>query len=181
MKNCKHCGQDCSTLNKGEYANHVRWCAKNPLRDQYKLDNSERKREANNKKFGVETQFCVNCATCGIAFLIYEREYLFDDTKPRHCSRSCANSKGGTAKRDKLEEQGKLTYRTIAAIHHDIICVVCGESNIVAIHHLDCNHENNDPKNLIPLCPTHHQYYHSKYKDQVEEKINEYLAKKWDI
>ncbi len=181
MNQCKYCKKDCSNLNRGEYANHVRWCPENPKHDQYKKENSERKQESNTKLFGPETQFDVVCDTCGSSFIIHEREYLFDHAKPRHCSRSCANSKGGTAKRDKLEEQGKLTYKTIAAMHHEMICVVCGESKIVAIHHLDCNHKNNDPKNLIPLCPTHHQYYHSKYKDHVEEKINEYLAKKWDI
>ena len=53
-------------------------------------------------------------------------------------------------------------------------CIVCGEDNIVAVHHYDHNKKNNEPSNLIPLCPTHHQYVHSRYKHLVEDKIEVY-------
>ena len=52
--------------------------------------------------------------------------------------------------------------------------VVCGEDKIVAVHHYDHNHENNDPKNLIPLCPTHHAYVHSRYANEVLPYIEKY-------
>jgi len=45
----------------------------------------------------------------------------------------------------------------------------------VAVHHYDENHNNNNPENLVPLCPTHHQYVHSKYKNEVIDKINEFV------
>lgn len=48
--------------------------------------------------------------------------------------------------------------------------------NIVAVHHYDGNHDNNSPENLIPLCPTHHQYVHSRYKKLVQEKIDYYRS-----
>jgi hypothetical protein len=60
-------------------------------------------------------------------------------------------------------------------LYHKKECVVCGENNIVEVHHLDGNSKNNLPKNLIPLCPTHHQYWHSKFKHLVVDKINQYI------
>jgi predicted HNH restriction endonuclease len=52
--------------------------------------------------------------------------------------------------------------------------VICGENKIVSVHHYDENHNNNSIENLIPLCPTHHQYIHSKYKDEILNKVDEY-------
>lgn len=54
-------------------------------------------------------------------------------------------------------------------------CCVCGEENIVQVHHHDGDRNNNELSNLIPLCPTHHQYVHSKFRDMVEGKIEEYV------
>jgi hypothetical protein len=61
-------------------------------------------------------------------------------------------------------------------LHHEKRCVVCGEDRIVTVHHFDENHFNNDPSNLVPVCPTHHQYLHSQYRCLVETRINEYHA-----
>ena len=41
------------------------------------------------------------------------------------------------------------------------------------------NENNNDPENLIPLCPTHHQYLHSRYRNLIIDKINEYINGRW--
>lgn len=49
-----------------------------------------------------------------------------------------------------------------------------GENKIVDLHHYDKDRENNSPENLIPLCPTHHQYVHSRYKDEVMGIIDDY-------
>jgi 5-methylcytosine-specific restriction endonuclease McrA len=65
-------------------------------------------------------------------------------------------------------------YRAICWRHHKKECVVCGENKIVAVHHYDHNHNNNEPSNLIPLCPTHHVYAHSRYSDEVQGKIDEW-------
>ena len=53
--------------------------------------------------------------------------------------------------------------------------MVCGEDKIVTVHHMDGNHQNNDITNLVPLCPTHHQYWHSKYRNLIREKVELYL------
>lgn len=86
------------------------------------------------------------------------------------CSQSCSNKffvRGG-AKRI------SSSYRAICWRTHRKACVVCGESKIVAVHHYDENHENNSIDNLIPLCPTHHVYIHSKYKYEIIEKVEEF-------
>jgi HNH endonuclease len=69
-------------------------------------------------------------------------------------------------------------YATTCFHFHKKECVVCGETNIVSVHHLDENHNNNSPDNLIPMCPTHHQYWHSRFKHLVEEKVMAYI-KAW--
>ena len=59
-------------------------------------------------------------------------------------------------------------YRTIALNNHEKKCVVCGFDKVVAIHHIDENKKNNDPTNLIPLCPNHHEMVHNNnWKQEV--------------
>lgn len=87
------------------------------------------------------------------------------------CSYKCSNTHFAHI-RNKPEEYTQ--YKTICFHHYEKKCIVCGEDKIVAVHHYDHNHENNDPGNLIPLCPTHHQYVHSKYKDEVLPIIEEW-------
>ena len=89
------------------------------------------------------------------------------------CGYSCSNKLTPRAKKD--EDVG---YRTLCFRYHKKECLICKESNIVEVHHLDENKTNNNPENLIPLCPTHHQYWHSSYKHLVEDKVLQYV-KEW--
>jgi hypothetical protein len=66
-------------------------------------------------------------------------------------------------------------YITTCFLWHPHKCVICGESNIVAVHHFDNDKNNNVPHNLVPLCPTHHQYMHSKHRQLIEEQVNKYI------
>lgn len=88
------------------------------------------------------------------------------------CSHSCSNTyfRSGTSNPNWKDD----TYRTTCFDNHKKECVICGENKIVAVHHYDENRKNNSPENLVPLCPTHHQYVHSRYKDEVIDKINEF-------
>lgn len=98
------------------------------------------------------------------------------------CSHSCANTyfrsginNGSHAKAIIGEvSPSSMSYRTICFYYHKKVCVVCGEFRIVSVHHYDGNHSNNSPENLIPLCQTHHQYFHSKYKDIYQDEVDEY-------
>lgn len=89
------------------------------------------------------------------------------------CSRSCANTyfKRG-------ENNGNWSgnvYQTICWQYHKKECVVCKEDKIVAVHHMNENHNDNRPENLVPLCPTHHQYFHSRYKNEVIDIVTKYV------
>lgn len=95
------------------------------------------------------------------------------------CSYSCSNKKFRSIPRNntKYNKQSSYSYRYICFTHHKKECIICKENNIVSVHHFDDNHKNNNPKNLIPLCPTHHQYVHSKYKHLIIDKIHTYIEK----
>jgi hypothetical protein len=88
------------------------------------------------------------------------------------CSYSCANKHFRTGENNG-NWKGEL-YRSICFQYHKKECVVCGHDKIVAVHHYDENHENNDPKNLIPLCPTHHQMMHSNWAFEIQDTVDAY-------
>ena len=89
------------------------------------------------------------------------------------CSYSCSNTffRSGENNPNWKEEQ----YRSTCFLHHEKKCVICGENKIVTVHHMNENRNDNRPENLVPLCPTHHQYFHSRYRKEVESKILDYL------
>lgn len=89
------------------------------------------------------------------------------------CSYSCSNKhfRRGPDSPNWKEE----AYRSTCFHYHKKACVICGESRIVDVHHLDENRKNNSPENLIPLCPTHHMYWHSRYKHLIENEVLAYV------
>ena len=89
------------------------------------------------------------------------------------CSRQCkqsASKSGSGEKFDALrpERYGrdyrKYNYREIAfEMLDEIACQRCGYNeftDILDVHHIDENRMNNDPSNLIVLCPTCHRVEH---------------------
>jgi 5-methylcytosine-specific restriction endonuclease McrA len=115
------------------------------------------------------------CAHCGTKFYKTPSKMRNSKSGLFFCTRKCkdeAQRIGGT-KEIMPSHYGK-NYRTICFNIHKKECVVCGENKIVAVHHYDHNHYNNEPSNLIPLCPTHHHYVHSKYEIEVKEAIDEW-------
>lgn len=120
------------------------------------------------------------CPVCGTKF-----ETQKGHPREKHtCSHSCSNtyfrsgSDNGNWK--DFEEYDERTsyyskkYRQECFKYHEKKCVVCGESKIVVVHHFDEDKFNNKPENLIPMCPTHHMYWHSQYKSEVEETVIKY-------
>jgi hypothetical protein len=91
------------------------------------------------------------------------------------CSRECRLEYFGAPNKYSLNEL--KSYTAICFRVHKKECIICGEKNIVSVHHYDENKKNNDPVNLIPLCLTHHMYLHSRYKYLVIERVLEFIEK----
>jgi hypothetical protein len=108
------------------------------------------------------------CPVCKTAFQAFKKH------KKTTCSRSCANKyfrvgeSNGNWKKD--------SYRSTCFLHHKKKCVVCDETKIVAVHHYNGDHNDNRIENLVPLCPTHHQYMHSGYRSDIEPIVDEYIS-----
>lgn len=108
------------------------------------------------------------CPICGESFAI--KSGHSDDQVT--CSYACSNTYFAR-KRNKNPKN----YRTICWYHHEKKCIVCGEDKIVEVHHMDENNKNNAPKNLVPLCPTHHKYWHSRYRELIRPQVEAFLLK----
>jgi hypothetical protein len=124
------------------------------------------------RKYQIITK---ECPVCGTEF----KDKLGHVRKKTTCSYSCSNTyfRSGINNPNfgKNISNSDYSYRTICFTYPGKMCIICGENKIVAVHHYDENHNNNDPENLVPLCPTHHQYVHSRYKNEVIDKINEFV------
>lgn len=91
------------------------------------------------------------------------------------CSYACSNKLHRSGPNHKSWKED--AYVSTCFYYHKKECVVCGESNIVEVHHFDEDHQNNTPSNLIPLCPTHHKYWHSRHKHLIEDVVTKYRTK----
>lgn len=119
-----------------------------------------------NRKYRIISKICPICSK------IFTTKH--NDPKSKvTCSHSCSNTyfRSGKANGNWKDD----SYRSTCFLYHKKECIICGENKIVSVHHMDENKNNNSPENLIPLCPTHHQYFHSSYRNEVEPKILSYI------
>jgi hypothetical protein len=122
-----------------------------------------------------KVKYNVGVKKCPVCEKLFKTKVGHKDEKTT-CSHACSNThfRSGTSNPNWKETNENTKYRRICFENHKKECIICGENKIVAVHHYDENKTNNNPENLIPLCPTHHCYFHSKYKDDVIEVINTY-------
>jgi hypothetical protein len=111
----------------------------------------------------------VNCDLCG---KIFERAKSKAKSKSGHlfCSRICKDSaqKLGSRFENMLpphygNASGRYTYRIKALNHYGHKCGICSYDEypeILQVHHIDRNRNNNDIENLTVLCPNHHWAIH---------------------
>jgi len=116
--------------------------------------------------YGARAEYTKICECCGKDFPWEGRKNTKAYKRARFCTRSCANN------RQAWWNDNATGYRTIAFRYWPKQCMICGFDKIVAIHHNDNNHSNNDPNNLIPLCPNHHEMIHSKWKNEVQPLVD---------
>ena len=90
------------------------------------------------------------------------------------CSNSCSNTHNRSGTNHPNWKYGG-NYRKVCFEAHGHKCLICDETNIIEVHHIDHNRLNNAVDNLVPLCPTHHAYWHSGFKSLIEVQISTYL------
>lgn len=174
MWHCKHCKNQFDFSSVSQKANHTRWCDSNPKRNE--TENLKKAQQNHiNSKLGEIKPYDVSCFRCKDTFKVHEREKQFPIKEKYFCSESCSHHRGVGIEWSQKRNSSLKKYRTICFAHHKKQCVICSESLIVEVHHLDENSQNNSPENLIPLCPTHHQYWHSRYKYLIQDNILDYI------
>jgi hypothetical protein len=139
------------------------------LIQQYSIDVSHFDIGFKNRKYKKIEKACPVCGKLFTAFKNHPNEKMT-------CSFGCANTFFRSGKRHK--EDSECRYFELCWRYHKKICVVCGECLIVEAHHYNGKHVDNRPENFAPLCPTHHQYWHSKHRALIQEKVDSYV-KKW--
>jgi predicted class III extradiol MEMO1 family dioxygenase len=81
------------------------------------------------------------------------------------CDKENSNWKGGYS----------LHYAKNVATRHfkKNECAVCGYKISTDVHHWDKNKKNNNPDNLVLLCPNHHREVHLRLliKENISKKI----------
>lgn len=160
------------TYYNGKVGKEIRKIIKdNNLDEKHFLDWKKQLSILNMKYKKIEKE----CPVCGNMFSVKEGHKKEKTT----CSHACANTYFRSGEnnpnwKDDTSLKSKSTYVKICFRHHEKKCIVCGETKIVAVHHFDGNRKNNNPKNLIPLCPTHHCYWHSRYRKKIEKIVKEY-------
>lgn len=145
---CQYCGKLWSLVS---HKRHERGCVSNP--------NHPRKKK---------------CLVCNGEFIAPPGA---KGKKQTTCSHACSNTLYRSGENNGRYQAGK-NYQTMCFLHHGKKCVICGEDKIVAAHHVNEIHTDNRPENLIPLCPTHHCYWHSGYRALIEHVVADYL-KDW--
>jgi hypothetical protein len=182
---CKFCNKE--GKNKNSLSNHERLCKLNPDRQETALMKAAR--------LGTGKKVCVHCGIIRDIANIGKHEKTCKENpasqkpcpvchKPfkgssTTCSHACANTHFRSG-RDSPRWKDSV-YRSTCFEVHEKKCIICGETKIVAVHHMDENKKNNNPENLVPLCPTHHQYVHSKFKNEVLPQIEKYISNKFSV
>lgn len=89
---CPHCNKEIQG-NKKVFANHVRWCVKNPKYLEIKNNTIYKIKKHYIEKFGEYKDFEVCCEKCGKIFVVNEQEKLHPIKKHYYCSKSCSNTR----------------------------------------------------------------------------------------
>ncbi len=133
-------------------------------------------KEKQNRQYGPITTHQKICERCNETFTWKGRRKTKAYEKARFCSRRCANN------RQSHWDKHAKCYRVIAFRHWDKACIVCGHNKVVEVHHLDGDRENNEPTNLVPLCPTHHVMMHrKKWRGEILPQIKKVVNEKFGL
>ena len=131
-RTCRHCNKLFENIDGKIFANHVRWCDKNPkdARDGSFLNLiriAATKRMLT--KHGEVKEFKVKCVTCHKEIVIKEREKDFSTKEKYFCSRICANTKIHS-NNTKLKIKNGLIKSGVIYKKLNNICIHCKKSFI---------------------------------------------------
>lgn len=98
-----------------------------------------------------------SCPVCNSIFTITEK-----DNNQTVCSRSCSNTYFRSGKNHPNYTTGASSYRSRALAFFGSKCCECGfdKEEVLQVHHIDKNRQNNDLSNLIVLCANCHLLKH---------------------
>ena len=101
---CKYCNLNFTNIAGFEFANHVRWCEKNPNLniEKEKYRSKLMALKSNTKLYGKKEYHIVQCTKC-LKFFVVEMRYIsFLKKRKFYCSMSCRNTRPHTES-DKLK------------------------------------------------------------------------------
>jgi hypothetical protein len=114
-----------------------------------------------------------DCPVCGKSF----QTSLGHRDEKTVCSVSCSNTHFRSGENngswiDGRSHFGGTEARRICLEHWPHKCALCPWDKVIEVHHIDDDHDNNEPENLIPLCPNHHRLtIMNEYKDDIHQQI----------
>ena len=124
----------------------------------------------------------VECYTCSKPLYRKPTKIAASKSGLFFCSWTCKDHEqkiGGALELDHYGASASNCYKSICWNHNEKKCIICDETLIVAVHHINEDHSDNRPDNLAPLCMNHHSYIHSNHKDLIIDKVREWHKNKW--
>jgi len=119
----------------------------------------------------LESRSCVHCGKEFFVSVNNKEEY-----KVLTCSYACSGAYPPFISNRVIAKVGEAKSYPIVAKRAGLSsCCICGESEVLDVHHLDEDRDNNEISNLVPLCPTHHAYLHRGKSELIFTKLIEYL------
>lgn len=125
----------------------------------------ECKKERKNEQY-AQNRTLVNCAYCGIEFIKKNSSLKNSKSELYFCCREhkdLAQKISSNISEIWPEHYGKIpnrSYRKAAFSYYPNECNVCGwneDLDVLEVHHIDENRDNNELENLIILCPICHK------------------------
>ena len=178
MYKCKKCDFEADSVSA--IGNHSKW--------EHNRDKQYTKCSHCNEKFQLGTVKkhelgCMfnptnytECKECGCHI---RKELKFCNSS---CSAKYNNRVGKTGYKRMINENNGIhpnvnpdkepSYRKICFEKYEPKCIICGWDKSVDVHHIDNDHNNDNVKNLVPLCQNHHQLTRmNEYKDDINKQI----------
>ena len=167
-KECKYCKVKFQNVVGRVFSNHVRWCDKNPSRN-----NTENIKlavaKSMDERYGKLTNFNVVCNKCDKTFVVIERELSFPLQDRYYCSIKCSHSRDFT-----IEQKKQISDTIKQKIKDGTFNTTCINSYIPREHRkcLECNID-------FEVIPSSDRIYCSKQCFVKNKKSsNEFLAYK---